>query len=98
MQHPLTVFTLLLCAGMNAAAQTRPAPPPLRDGADPLDAKAAVASPAYRSAFVGYRATADEPKPLSWREANDLVLRIGGWRAYQREPLPGAASAPRATP
>ena len=23
--------------------------------------------------------------PLAWREANDAVERIGGWRAYARE-------------
>jgi hypothetical protein len=38
----------------------------------------------YRSAFDGYRGFADA-KPVPWREANDNVGRIGGWRAYARE-------------
>jgi hypothetical protein len=38
----------------------------------------------YRSAFEGYRAFTDEPvRP--WRETNDTVGRIGGWKAYARE-------------
>jgi hypothetical protein len=38
----------------------------------------------YRSAFEGYRAF-DDPRPLAWRDANDMVGRIGGWKAYARE-------------
>jgi hypothetical protein len=58
--------------------------------ADPLDPKAAVPAPAHRSAFDGYRRH-DDAKPVPWRQANDTVGRIGGWRAYARE---AAASAP----
>ena len=55
-------------------------------------AAAASAAPAsgtsnpltYRSVFDGYRPFSDQPV-VSWREANDLVGRIGGWRAYARE-------------
>jgi hypothetical protein len=45
-----------------------------------------VTSPqgAWRSAFDGYQAFAD-PAPGSWRDVNDTVGRIGGWRAYARE-------------
>lgn len=38
----------------------------------------------YRSAFDGYRAYSDQPVG-SWRQANDLVGQIGGWKAYARE-------------
>ena len=38
----------------------------------------------YRSAWSGYRPFADE-KVISWKDANDEVRRIGGWRAYLRE-------------
>ena len=61
-------------------------------------ARAASAVPAvYRSAFEGYRALTEEPVK-SWREANDLVGRIGGWRAYAREVQAGesASGAPAA--
>lgn len=38
----------------------------------------------YQSAFSGYQPDAD-PSLQSWREANERVGRIGGWRAYARE-------------
>ena len=44
----------------------------------------------YRSAFEGYRSFADEPV-RSWRDTNDTVGRIGGWRAYAREARSGDA-------
>ena len=56
----------------------------------------------YRSAFEGYRAFADEPvRP--WRETNDTVGRIGGWKAYARElqapdARPAAATAGASAP
>lgn len=68
---------------------------------DPLDATAVVPATGYRSAFARYRGLGDDP-PLSWREANDAVTRIGGWRAYAREaqqsaPLPSDAPEPAAS-
>ncbi|NML16933.1 hypothetical protein [Azohydromonas caseinilytica] len=46
----------------------------------------------YRSAFEGYRPFADEPV-RSWRETNDTVGRIGGWKTYAREAQSGDARA-----
>jgi hypothetical protein len=67
-------------------------------------ARAASAPTAYRSVFEGYRGHRDEPVQ-SWRAANDLVGRLGGWQAYAREgqggPVAGsapAASAPGSRP
>lgn len=71
---------------------------------DPLDPTAAVPPITVRSALTTHRPFGEAP-PLPWREANDAVGRIGGWRAYAREaaaaaapaaptPSPGAASAP----
>jgi hypothetical protein len=80
-------------AGSPAAAPaTRP---------DPLDAKANVPALTYSSAFSRYRGLGDD-KPVSWREANEAVARIGGWRVYAREaqqpdPAPSPVDAP-ATP
>ncbi|MFT4193951.1 hypothetical protein [Ottowia sp.] len=68
-----------LCAG--AGAQQQPAAP-------------ASAPPAARSAFEGYRAYA-EPPAIDWRQANDTVGRIGGWRAYARE---AQAAQPESAP
>lgn len=38
----------------------------------------------YRSAFAGFRAFAEQPVG-SWRQANEVVSDVGGWRAYARE-------------
>jgi hypothetical protein len=38
----------------------------------------------YRSAFENYQPFSDE-KVLPWKEANDTVRAIGGWRAYAKE-------------
>ena len=61
---------------------------------DPLDPKTEVPALRYESPFAQYRRLGDE-KPVSWRDANDNVTRIGGWRVYAREaqqpdPAPGA--------
>jgi hypothetical protein len=59
-----------------------------------------AAAPAWRSAFDGYRPFSAE-KTLPWREANDTVHGIGGWRAYAREaaqPAAIGASAPAPKP
>ena len=46
----------------------------------------------YTSTLSGYQAYADEPVQ-SWREANDRVGRIGGWKVYAKEKPPGVAPA-----
>jgi len=51
---------------------------------DPLDARAAVPPLVHASALALYRRLGEVPVG-SWREANDAVTRIGGWRAYTRE-------------
>lgn len=38
----------------------------------------------YRSPIRSYQGFS-EPSPAYWKEANDLVGRIGGWRSYARE-------------
>lgn len=63
---------------------------------DPLDPKAAVPALTYESPFGQYRPLGDA-KPMSWREANDTVARIGGWRVYARESQEPAA-VPAAKP
>lgn len=53
---------------------------------DPLDPAATVPAVLIVSTVPrDGRAPAD--KPVSWREANDTVARIGGWRVYARESL-----------
>lgn len=67
---------------------------------DPLDAKASVPPLTYSSPFSRSRGLGDD-KPVSWREANEAVARIGGWRVYAREAqqpdaTPSSAAAPAA--
>ena len=102
--------SLLCCAAAQAQAGSTPATTPATAATtrlDPLDAKAVVAPLIYESSFARYRRLGDE-KPLAWREANDAVARIGGWRVYAREaqqaepapptaPAASAASAPAAS-
>ncbi len=53
-------------------------------GADPRDANASVPRAVYRSSLADYRDLSDETlRP--WKETNDTVGRVGGWRAYARE-------------
>ena len=99
---PSAVHSALLAATLLAtlAAQAQPAAKTARP--DPLDPKASVPALSYVSSFSQYRLMGDE-KPVSWRDANDTVTRIGGWRVYAREaqqadPAPAAPAAPAAVP
>lgn len=73
----------LICCGLLAVAlQAMPsvaAPRP-----DPADPSAQVPLQQHRSALHSYRRLGDNP-PRDWREANENVTRIGGWRTYLRE-------------
>lgn len=57
----------------------------------PSAVQPASAPPPYRSPLADYRAFTDEAV-IPWREANDTVGRIGGWREYARESSQPAAS------
>jgi hypothetical protein len=82
----LLLASLAVLASVPAMAQTPKARP------DPADARAPVAPLTYKSSLAQYRKPDAEAPPLAWRDANDAVERIGGWRAYARE----AAAAPAA--
>lgn len=56
---------------------------------------------AYRSALEGYQPYREQ-KIQPWKQANDTVGQVGGWRAYAQEAAEpanqgGAAPAPSAT-
>lgn len=95
-------FHSLCLAALSAAALTAQAQPAVllaTEAAkpDPLDPKASVPTLIYESSLSRYRRV-DDGKPVSWREANDTVARIGGWRVYAREaqqpdPAPSAKPA-----
>jgi hypothetical protein len=84
-----TLFAVVVAALLPAAAPAQNAPRP-----DPLDANAATTPLVHRSALSSYRPLAAESPAVAWRDANDAVLRIGGWRAYAREAAAPAASGP----
>jgi hypothetical protein len=85
-------FGWLLVAAVHAQPAAR------TDRPDPLDASAPVAPLTHRSALAAYRPAHDVPVG-SWKDANDTVTRIGGWRAYAREPAaPSSAPAPARSP
>ena len=99
------VPAVLLAAALFAlltAAQAQPSAKAARP--DPLDPKASVTTLRYESSFARYRLLGEE-KPVSWRDANDTVTQIGGWRVYAREaqqpdpaPIPAPVSAPAVKP
>lgn len=62
--------------------------------AAPVDPTQSRSVAPYESAFSDYRRFADQPVG-DWREANALVGRIGGWRAYAQE---SQRAAPAASP
>jgi hypothetical protein len=92
---PAVCIGVVLAAAGAALAQTAPAAtPPKRD---PLNAAEAVPPVQHRSATASYRRHAEQPVG-SWRDANDTVTRIGGWRAYAREASQPDAPAARPEP
>ena len=100
--------TVAACALVTGLAQAQPA---AVSRPDPLDASAPVPSAIPLSPLARYR-PAGEVNVGSWKDANDTVTRIGGWRAYAREgqapaqapsaampaATPAPTSAPAATP
>jgi hypothetical protein len=86
------VVAAAACAAAAVHAQSASTgAPPAAGARDPGDPKAAVPAVAYSSAFRRYRPNADVEVGV-WRELNDRVGRIGGWRIYGREALPQAAA------
>lgn len=73
------------------ASAAKPASPPAAAAASAASApveRAQAASGEYRSALEGYQPYS-ENKMVPWREANDTVGKIGGWRAYAKEAAEG---------
>ena len=71
---------LALLTAIGVSAQTRPTP----------------ATPQTdRSAFETYQPFTEE-KLLPWKDANDTVGHVGGWKAYAREAQGESVGAPAA--
>lgn len=85
---PAVVGLLVVSLGATQARAQSAAPSPANLVRPAATEQAAP--PAYRSALAGYQRYTEE-KTVNWKEANDAVARIGGWRAYAKE-----ASQPQA--
>ena len=79
---PRALLGMVLSVALAAPALAQSMPPSARP--DPLDPKASVPASRYSSSLAQHRSGGDA-KPVSWKEANDAVARIGGWRVYARE-------------
>jgi hypothetical protein len=77
----LAVFTIAAVFFTNFAlaqeANSQPLP-------DPVDAQIAAPPLIYISSLKDYHPFGDQ-KVESWKELNDNVARVGGWRAYARQ-------------
>jgi len=73
------------------------APMPSQARPDPLDPNAPV-PPLSRQSSLSSPLPLGETAVGSWRDANDTVNRIGGWRAYAREAPRSPVSAPPQAP
>lgn len=62
---------------------------------DVSDPKATVPPLVYSSALQGYRPNV-EVEVAAWKDRNDNVGRIGGWRVYAKEALQPDAATPGA--
>jgi hypothetical protein len=82
-RQALVTFCCLCSLSASAQAPAKNGPV-VAAATDPGNPKARVQPLTYVSVFGSYRAFADEPI-TSWRDANELTERIGGWRAYARE-------------
>jgi hypothetical protein len=100
-------FLAALLAAVVLTPVSAGAQPAVPAAASPASASASAPTLRYRSSFDG-QARTEDPKAVPWREANRLVGRIGGWKAYAREaqgssaadapPSPGAAPGPGSAP
>lgn len=81
----------LLLLPVVALAQA-PSPTARTERPDPLDAQARVPPTAYQSPLAGYRRLGEDLR-VPWKEANETVNRIGGWRTYAREAQQPEAAA-----
>lgn len=86
--HSLIAFVTATVAA-TAAAQAPPAGEPGTSLHPP--------ALSYQSPLDGYKPFVEE-ELVPWKEANDNVARIGGWRTYAREarPDPGRPQDPAA--
>lgn len=81
----------LLAAALSTQAPAQGTAAPAKRP-DPLDAQARVPVVVHSSALSSYRRLGDDRR-IEWKEANETVNRIGGWRTYAREAQPGSVGS-----
>lgn len=91
---PFPLRGLLPVALVLAALSANAQPAAKLNSNDPANPQAQVPLLTHRSALAGYRRQADDPA-VPWKEANERVARIGGWRAYAREAAASDAAGTR---
>jgi hypothetical protein len=89
----MKTFVFLCGSALATAALSAETPTAARR--DPSAAGAPVPPVQYKSPFAGFKALGDG-KPVGWRQANDTVTGIGGWRVYAREAQQPDTPAPAA--
>ena len=78
-------FAVLAFVALPGFAQVNTAPAePISNSKTAVVAQAAPTALPYRSVFDGYQPFTDE-KMRSWKDSNNTVEKIGGWRAYAKE-------------
>lgn len=87
----IVLGTALLTASAAVLAQS----PAEQARPDPRDPLATVPPLVYWTPFSGYVPFAAQ-NPGPWRELNDRVGRIGGWKVYARESQESTAPPPSA--
>ncbi|MFM9966992.1 MAG: hypothetical protein ACKVQK_01115 [Burkholderiales bacterium] len=88
--RPLCAAALLVSLSLPTVAEDRS--PSARSRPNPAEAAAPVSPLVYQSTFSSYRGFAEQAVQ-DWRESNDNVGRIGGWRSYAREAQPSKPAA-----
>lgn len=95
---PFAVLALVALPGF-AQVNTASAEP-ISNSKTAATAQAGPTALPYRSVFDGYQPFTDE-KVKSWKDSNNTVEKIGGWRAYAKEAAEPASTdkqAPAVTP
>lgn len=77
----VSLMATAVCAQTDGDAQQTAHPAAFTAALNP---EAPIQSAPYRSAFDNYQGFV-APEIAGWREANEEVARIGGWKAYARE-------------
>lgn len=76
------LYTAVVTAALGHADALSAAPASAPN--DPANDKATVAPIQYQSPLRDYRPLGED-RNTAWKDANDTVGKVGGWRAYARE-------------